>query len=93
MVGGVGVLMGCCQMPGFHYNLTAMNLSNLTPGQLRQAAEIVEKIEALELELAAFTSDVPAPVKARLGRPPKVKLAFVTEPRSPKKGGMSAEKN
>lgn len=75
---------------------------NLTSTQLRQAADLKEQIEALEQELAGLTSSVlgsgiPAPFKAKRGRPAKIKTAPSEEPtpipgkRGPKKGGMSAE--
>jgi hypothetical protein len=62
---------------------TIMNLSHLTPTQLRKAADLTEKIEALNAELSelfGFSSLalVPAPTKT----PGK---------RGPKKGGISAE--
>ena len=60
-----------------------MHLSNLTPTQLRNAADLVEKIEALNAELSEmFGSSAPAPVRAPIKTPGK---------RGPKKGGISAE--
>ena len=42
-----------------------MNITNLTPSQLRQAADLKEKIEALETELAALAGGkTPALVEA-----------------------------
>jgi hypothetical protein len=42
-----------------------MNIANLTPSQLRQAADLKEKIEALETELAALAEGkTPALVEA-----------------------------
>jgi len=39
-----------------------MSITNLTPSQLRRAAEIKEKIDALELELASLLGSAPASV-------------------------------
>ena len=63
-----------------------MAIANLTPSLLRQAAELKEKIEALEQQLEAFLSggEIPAPVeaaaetppvKAKRGRPAKLQVA------------------
>jgi hypothetical protein len=55
-----------------------MNIASLTTGQLRKAADLTEKIEALNAELSAILgSSVPA--------------IMVPGKRGPKKGGMSAE--
>ncbi len=78
---------------------------NLTSSQLRQAADLKDKIEALQTELEQITgtSEAAAPVAAaptvalkKRGRPRRVVAAVVIqEPsqapkRGPKKGGMSA---
>ena len=60
-----------------------MAIANWTPSLLRQAAELKEKIEALELQLEAVlsggeiptaveTAEEPLPVKPKRGRPAKV---------------------
>jgi hypothetical protein len=92
-----GLLSPYCQIPHFHYTSETMNIENLSPSQLRKAADLKEQVEALEQELAGLTSfdsgnGVPAPVKAKRGRPAKAKPAVGTEPgkQGPKKGGMSA---
>jgi hypothetical protein len=55
-----------------------MNLINLTPAQLRQAANLKEQIEGLHKQLAAIAGPgMPSPLKA-------------VNPVSRKKGGMSA---
>ena len=63
-----------------------MAIANLTPSTLRQAAELKEKIEALEQQLESVLSggEIPAlvetveetpPVKAKRGRPAKLQVA------------------
>jgi hypothetical protein len=79
-----------------------MSISNLTSSQLRQAADLKEKIEALQTELEQITGEssavIPAPVAPKKrGRPRKEAAAVVVQneqpkpgKRGPKKGGMSA---
>ena len=63
-----------------------MAITNLTPSILRQAAELKEKIEALEKQLEAVlgggemsvaveTAEETQPVKAKRGRPAKLQAA------------------
>jgi hypothetical protein len=63
-----------------------MAIENWTPSKLRQAAELKEKIEALELQLEAVlgggeiaapveTAEETRPVKAKRGRPAKLQAA------------------
>ena len=63
-----------------------MAIANLTPSLLRQAAELKEKIEALEIQLEALlsggeihaaveTAEEPQPVKPKRGRPAKLQDA------------------
>lgn len=83
-----------------------MSILDLTSTQLRQAADLKDKIEALNLELEQFAgktgavavvpvADSVAPKKR--GRPRKEVAGVVVQPlretpkRGPKKGGMSAE--
>ena len=40
-----------------------MSIANLTPSQLRQAADLIEKIAALEKQLSAITGTQTAPVQ------------------------------
>jgi hypothetical protein len=52
-----------------------MNIENLTPTQLRKAADLQEKIAKLQNEFAELGGEIPIPFKGKRG---------------PKKGGMSA---
>jgi hypothetical protein len=83
------------------FNNQTMSFLNLTSTQLRQAADLKERIAGLEQQLADLTSSdpgsgIPAPLKTKRGRPAKVKpapeaeAAKVPGKRGPKKGGMSA---
>ena len=53
-----------------------MDISNLTANQLRKAADLTEKIEKLQHDLAKLGGEIPVP--------------FFKAKRGPKKGGMSA---
>lgn len=77
------MVISYCQFLHLFYTRRTMNLSNLTAAQLKHAADLVEKIEALNAELAGVLGSSEAPVASE---------APVVTPgkRGPKKGGMSA---
>jgi hypothetical protein len=71
----LGLLKSCCIIPLHSYTQTTMNnLLSLTTKQLRQAADLKEKIEALNIELVSILG-APASTYAKAPKKPGMSAA------------------
>jgi len=88
-------------LPALKWFNGGMAIANLTPSLLRQAAELKEQIEALELQLETVlnggeiavpmeTAEETQPVKAKRGRPAKADKAEKKPRRKISKAGRAA---